>query len=721
MNENLVSNTPRLYKFVLVNTETDEQITLRHSPLEWADATIELNRKLEVGGIFTLFTASSLTFIKEGRWFLERIFDEKEINGQAELRIFRYNKQHQYEEMPNRFALLFNTYKRVKVGGASIGANFAVERSSFLTKLENRKKVKVDITKKVSVGGFEIIDYSSLAKVLRFGEINAYRKAELTYDGNGIPINYIDDVISPLAMSRESSDFNEVQSEFFNNIQEVNLQQFAVFRNSEEDRQLSISLNFDLSLSAHKTGSEPQAMWSVDVKVYRKRLDGSGNSLNSKLIASDTVNQSKENSTQTFGYSETLDILAGESVGFYVYVTVYEGNTTIEFLINANNLVCNFSEGVISSEGTVVEAFPIYEAFERCSQLILDSQFPFYSEFFGRTDTPYNPAGSVYSIENQLRFASILSGMNIRGAKVANQTGDTPIAFTWEDIYMTAKACWNVGYQIEEIDNFMRVRVEEYAHFFDPTVVIDLSERLNDEDIEKEVLLDLAYLSIKTGYKEFEYEEINGRGEYNSTNERTSIINSDKTFDNIAPFRADTRGVTLQLEREVNTVDEKEDAAIFIIKTQRNAAPNEDWIAEYEQNVSFEPGTSLFEDGSLNLYLTPTRNLIRNSNRITGAFQKYLSSFLRFQVSGKSQILRTTGEGFTVTESDDLMLANLDAPIYKPFAYTVTVPFDYDDLKTVLANPNGVIKFSDTVQGYLLNLKKKNGEDQAEIKIIEKH
>ena len=45
----------------------------------------------------------------------------------------------------------------------------------------------------------------------------------------------------------------------------------------------------------------------------------------------------------------------------------------------------------------------------------------------------------------------------------------------------------------------------------------------------------------------------------------------------------------------------------------------------------------------------------------------------------------------------------------------------YDDFVLIQANMFGLIRFSSTLTGYLLNLKKKNNEDKAIITIIEKY
>jgi hypothetical protein len=115
--------------------------------------------------------------------------------------------------------------------------------------------------------------------------------------------------------------------------------------------------------------------------------------------------------------------------------------------------------------------------------------------------------------------------------------------------------------------------------------------------------------------------------------------------------------------------------------------------------------------------------LIRQGNRITSGFttSDLKASKFIFQTSDKLQTLKTTGEGYTIAENDDILISNLPNPIYKPIKHTVECSFDYQDLEAIKALPYRWIKFSETISGYLLNLKKKNNEAKAEITIIQRY
>jgi len=69
--------------------------------------------------------------------------------------------------------------------------------------------------------------------------------------------------------------------------------------------------------------------------------------------------------------------------------------------------------------------------------------------------------------------------------------------------------------------------------FLYDTEVLDISARISTYDIESEAMPELAYFKVKSGFKDFDYEEINGRGEYNTEALHTTIIETDTEFDNV--------------------------------------------------------------------------------------------------------------------------------------------------------------------------------------------
>lgn len=700
------SNTYPLYRFSLLNPDTKEIIILRHEPLEWESGVIEVNRDINIGGVFTEFMVDSLTFIKEGAAFLRSIWNEKELNGQCDLIVewFKFSTR-QYVEMPSRFNLNFATCKpNVKVGNNSIGFNISTSKSSILVKLENRRDKDVDLTKTTTIGGYKIVSYQNLNTYLYFDDFYLSFQATWIADYNNAQINNDEDyeIYTSFQMDFSSNDFLESKEiDYATNYQNVNNIP-VFFENSADDKELSFFYAFLIEVTNRKGGLfNPQNVYAVIIDI----LEGN------TVVESDRIaDVGKTKGEFRISDTKNISLKAGQSLRIYIKTDATSGVDA--YIRRSYFRMINQAIGYTGRDG---EGIPIYEAFERNLQHISDVQFPFYSEFFGRTDTQYNLSGDVYISENQLRFANIMSGLNLRGAKLFDPNNPLPVSF--DDLFKSANSIWNIGYEQELIDGFQRIRIENYDYFFEDVEILDLSSRISKYDIETEAIPELAYSQIKSGFDDYSYEVLNGRGEYNTESERTTILNTDSVYDNKSPIRGDTMGIVEKLTQELNTEDSEEDNELFIIKTQRT---DNGWKTERQENITILENTSLFDNDSFNLYLSPTRMLKRHGNRLKGAMLKFKASYLRFQKSSKLQTLTTSGEGYEITENDDILVDSLDEPIYKPIKHIVTCKFTLSDFETLMTNPKGYITLSSNISGYLLSLKKKNNEDKATIELIEK-
>lgn len=710
----IAANTLPKYRFKLVNPLTSESCILTTEPVEWESGTLEIERWIEVGGVFSKFSTGSLIFIKEGAKFIRDIWEEKEINGQCDLHIYWFKQStRSYVEFPSSFALNFSTIKpRVKVGNISIGVGIEAINGNTMTKLKNRGKTVVDITKLVTSGGFTVLDY-----------------------GEGI--------IHPLPKNINIPALSEFNTAGWNEYSGLTSFMLGL---SSQNSFTSVPLNITYSefAEAQYVGYVTRATSLSSLTPILRAVSGA---MDLRVLANISVNV-LENYTQDYWTVKFIATDNAYAITGEVEICVFGNNRGVQNFVKADNIsvpangnlyfvievgqridlkalmLANpsiaISQEVVNTEALTIEGFPIYESFERVLQHCLDSQFPFYSEFFGREDVVYNLDGDKYLTENQLRFFSVLPGLSFRGL----QLGDTnnPISMGFDLLFDSFSKMLNLGYGQETISGFDRIRVEEYFYFFDSTtVVLDLSSRLSVYDIETEVMPELAYQRIKTGYDNFTYEVKNGRGEYNTTQQRTTIVNTDSEFDNVSKIRADMTEMVKLIEKpisEYGTEDMSSDNHIFALKTQRDA---DEWEPETNENITIENISSIYGDLSFNLYISPLRNLLRNGNKIKAALTKFPESVVKFQTSEKSQTLETTSETITITENEDILVDDLADPIFKPIKHTVEVKFTFDDLMTLQSNLYGLIKFSDTIQGYLLNLKKQNNEDRAVISIIEKY
>jgi len=702
-----ISNTLPKYRFQLFNPDTNELLTLRTAPIEWKEGTIEVKRDIQIGGVFTSFIVSSLTFIKEGRDFLNKIWIEKEFNGQCELIVSWFKTSTRtYQEMPTRFGLNFATAKpRVKVGKFAIGFLIDAQKSSILVKLENRKGKDLDITRRTTLGGTTIKEFSEIKKTLAFPTFD--RRYQTEWIATYLPYSNF-----PIANNKDKNLYTQFQMSFgmndFPEPAQLNYKTGLISKNSvadfytasQEDR--TIILYYTVAIQVTNPKNFAGEVYAVEIEILQ------GNTIIQTTRVLDCGNKKG-----IFWAEGSLNITLAFGQSMRAYIQTDDVNN-----IAANVYYSYFriAQTVAQYQTREIETLPVYEAIEKTLQHSTDLQFPFYSEFFGRTDTVYNLAGDCYLAENQLRFANIMSGLNLRGSPLFAENNPLPVSF--EKLFQSINAIWNLGYSEEFIDGFNRIRIENYDYFFSNTESLDLSSRISIYDVETEAMPELAYSQIKSGFSDFSYEKINGRGEFNTESQRSTVLNTDSILNIVSEIRGDTMGITEKIIQPLDSEDSEEDNELFIIKTQREDLK---WKPEKEENVQIVNDTSLFGPDTFNLYFSPLRMLLRHGNRIRGGLMKMLESYIRFQTSNKMQTLATTDlGGVTLKENQDYLTNDLTAGIFKPIKHTVTCKFTFADFEAIMANKKGYITFSSNIKGYLLTLKKKNDEDRATIEIIEK-
>jgi hypothetical protein len=698
------TTTPSRYRFVLSFVLYSEAGTLElvNAPIEWKEIELLLKRDPETHGVYISAVVSTLTFIKEGRNLLVDLYEEKGVFASCHLYIYYLDfATREYLSMPSRYKLDFNTYKLVNLTRTTNGVQINCLEDDIVSKFQQRKNTTVDLRSLKGLSEFEIDDYTALLKDLAIPEISIYQFANYATDGTGnlsgggsvqlfayVPLRLID------------SDIAEAMSE----IGDVG------------DR------DFDNGI-IHAITDEETVIVKGTIYLYIGGYTGDAITLRLSVVSSDDTEYdghqlahftSGFSGTKTIDIDDSIVVPAGKSLGL---ILTLDAAGAFSYNLSFTSSFIQASVLVSSAPATVVQSYPVYEAIERNLQIILDCQFPMYSEFFGRTDTPYNLTPDYYVSENQLRFANILSGLNIRGMHHTDDNNPHPIRFM--DLFNALKAVWCIGGGFETVGTETRFRIEDLAHFYQESETLDLSARVNELEIQREQDSARMFARIRTGYSKFDYEAVLGRGEYNTAQDRTTIVPNDNELNIVCPLRADTRGILECLLKSIEstgTEDTKGDADLFIIKTQRGAI--QDWDAETDENIAIENNTSLFQSGSLNLYMTPLRNLIRNGRIVNAGLAKVPGTEITYQTSDKNATLETTGEGITIIENQAIATEDLATPLWYPEILTIELPFYEADYIVLAASPLGYITLSDNYSGWVIDVRWKFAQNSATLKLL---
>ncbi len=132
------------------------------------------------------------------------------------------------------------------------------------------------------------------------------------------------------------------------------------------------------------------------------------------------------------------------------------------------------------------------------------------------------------------------------------------------DFFTHCKVTYNAGMAIEND----KLLIEETDHFYNVADPIPLGEV---KKLKLRPAVDYLASIAKFGYEEQEYDDVNGKFEYNNTSSYTSPLTIvQKELELVNPYRADSYGIELTRQNLANktTTDSSSDNDIFILSIQ---------------------------------------------------------------------------------------------------------------------------------------------------------
>lgn len=714
MSDFQTTTTPAKYRFRIESNLGN--IICDREPIGWESGVLEIARDIESGGVFSQFNAGSLVFVGNAAKLLNDLWDTSEFNFEASL-IVEYldNSDGNYKILGNKLKIQPDTSSpRVKVGRTAFGFQVQATDSGLKTKLDKRKDVDVDLTKLISVGGYNIVDFVDPKINLNYPEVFIQNSGRW-FRGDRFDMPRLAGSVSytSVPLYVRTNDFAESQDVSYVTAKTALSFIDPFFANAKFDyTDLAFKYFFQVEVK-DKDNSTP---WSI--KVFETNILGD-------IVYNETTLETFGTEKGNFNFEGERTISVDENNYLRLAIEVQD---IADIDANIRNSEVIIIQSIQSSPAKTVEGLPIAKALKRCLQHILDVQTPLFTPQFGTTDDIYKDDGTKYLTEDQLTFCHLQSGLNIRGELLGDMNSPlATLAISFDDLFNFCQVAHDSGYGITNENGFEQIKIDKYENFFKDNIVLDFSDDLTIYDIETTVIPEVAYSKIQTGFENFEYKEVNGRGEPNTTAKRTSIILTESEFNNVSKkVRGDSKGIFDNLAFTVQdngTTDTESDIQIFATKTQRSG---DEWVPESDENIEIENDSSLFGESLLNRYYTPSRMLRRRRILKTG-LTKFPASNLRFQVADKLQTLKTTGtaqsglDQYTMTENDDILVDDLINPVFGVKKHKAAVSFTFDNLTTILNDPTASVRFIPGIEGYLLNLKKENNKAQAEIEIIEKY
>jgi hypothetical protein len=195
---------------------------------------------------------------------------------------------------------------------------------------------------------------------------------------------------------------------------------------------------------------------------------------------------------------------------------------------------------------------------------------------------------------------------------------------------------------------------------------------------------DLLINNIKVGTPNQEYDDVNGKQEFNTTHEYSApITRVAKDLNLVSVYRADCYGIEftrLNLDGK-STTDNDSDNDVFMIQIEDDPQPDGTWKLDRFLNAG---ATGLLTPSTVfNLYLTPARALRRNGGYIRSLFYKLEHKYLTFQTTDKNDQVVAGG----ITENADVQIVSLDPALFSCNYLEFETKVPVDTLELLKANP----------------------------------
>lgn len=319
--------------------------------------------------------------------------------------------------------------------------------------------------------------------------------------------------------------------------------------------------------------------------------------------------------------------------------------------------------------------------------------------------------GEGYTLDSDLlEYCGIYltSGDGIRGLDGA------VIKTSWKKFFASFNRNLNIGMSVSGTT----ATIDTKQSFFSTALIYALGKV---KDAKFSFAEDYMFNTVKVGYPNQDYDDVNGRDEFNNTHQYTGpITRISKELDLTGDYRADAYGIELvriNLENKV-TVDSGSDNDTFMLDVL-SAGTTHSGLPLFNLNrPAFTSITGVLNPTTIfNVRLSPKRCLLAHGATIRSGFWKFDTSSLIFQTTEKNDSLSTTLGGQTITENANVSIASLSAPYYIPVKvdFETQVPDALSSLMETYGNGKFTFEYNgSTYEGYCLEAKQKPSGNESQ-------
>jgi len=693
------------YRTILLSNDSGERLELQDAPQGWDATKFRIIRDLTYLGILKSISVE-FDFVGDGYEFMQRQRLLYGIDADVTIR--------QYYRNPNKF--LFE--------GKVNQENYIEERkfhrykvdiiqSSFVQKFQNREDVQLNVRNTFSLDRKPVAPASFKNGIIRGRSIFFY--SEFLGSSQDAPQTFSHTLPflnkesgnpgvnkNPYEVSVPQEGTNEEEAErLINDL--YGTSSSSIYRNNLVTPQ-TINIAFDTNFTLSYKGLPlPIFIQSVgDIAQYAGYKIYFRVMLVTPIVGGGITTEVKHEATYemttgnyNFNYAATLEILPAQylviACEFHCLVFFYEdGDLDETFDLGympivmagvdlSNNLktevLYNSMHLTIHSDSSVPEStHPIllpHELFEALIVQMTDGEF--YSEYFGREELGYAQDGEG-------AYLAITTGLLLRGIPL----DEVQVSTSMRDAFSSYSTICFLGAIITD----KTIRIEPLDFLFNGNIAVELGE-VNDLTISptKEFLFN----SVKAGYPINEYEEQNGRDEFNTIYQYTNSLKAvKKELDLVSKYCGDGYGIEFARRESIidtGSKDSKYDSKIFFIDMIK---VGEDIISRRQEGILFVDGI-FSPETAMNLRIAVGQNMLRGRRFLNIPLAKKNQVYY-FQSKEKNAGLHLVTALGTTIDGQDLNTGG--NAFFLPEDRKFKCPFTLSQFFAILENPLGIVSYT---------------------------
>jgi hypothetical protein len=694
------------YKYVLLSNNSGERLELSNAPIGWSEQKINIIRDALYFGVLKTISVQ-FEFVGDGFTFIQK---QKLLYGWDASVIMRvYNHKREYV-IEGKINYLYSKEYRTN-------RRFVVDliQSDFVQKFQSREDVKYNVLNNISADRTAITPAETQTATIRGKQIEFYSEFE---DGiNGLTAENLHHVV-PFKLIKNGSPYvKEVNAIHFDtDVENFYTSENAYYVNeltSNQELEVDISMDYTITYSGpalpHKLGPGELPPWISEMyQIYKLVICNADNSIDSTL----KTFTRKTSGSFIDAYSDTVTLTPGQYLIFVCerWAGIYSGapelvvdpmgsgpvedNVPMDtYQMNTvyNALSMTIVQPSVYSNTTAPVILP-HELFSNLVSQIWGKDGAFYSTLFGRTDIGYDQDGEE-------AYLGVTTGEWLRGVPL----DETQLATSFRDAFTSYNSEGNLGVLIRG----NTLIIEKKDDLFSNEIVADIGEV---SDLVITPASEFLFNSIKAGYPSQEYEQENGRDEFNTPVQYSNSFQGiKKELNLLSVYYADGYGIEFARRASITTTgtaDSRYDGKIFLIDLLLDEG---DLISRRQEGINFIDGI-FSPETVINARIAPGQNLLRWRKFLNIPLHRKPDKVCYFQSKEKNASLELITDLGETYDGFDISLGS--RVYFMPEEKSFKSPLTLANLFPILENPLGLVKYSHKGEKFYDYLYEVDGESE---------